>query len=192
MKKILILVDMQKGFLPTGEPRVKDLIARTKQLIGLDAGIFDCVIATQYVGPNKMIQRAFSWDLYPGEEGAEFCDELEIPKLADYQVRKCNYSCVSPSFLQHLFTINNGKMPEAVFVCGVDTETCVLKTAADLFECGIQPIVLIDYCWSTGGIEAHLSGQTCLSQLIGDPFIWEGPLHQKGLKKKVKALLTES
>lgn len=192
MKKILILVDMQKGFLPGETPRITDLIARTKQLINLDAGIFDCVIATQYVGPNKMMRRAFYWDLYPGQEDIEFFDELEIPKLADYQVQTVNYSCVSPGFLQQLFTINDGKMPEAVFVCGAETEASVLKTAADLFECGIQPIVLIDYCWSNGGVEAHLAGKTCLSQLIGDSFIWDGPLRRKGLKKRMKALLAES
>lgn len=56
---------------------------------------------------------------------------------------------------------------ERVFWAGIDTDMCVLKVAMDIFDIGIEPIVLTDCCASTAGLQAHLAGLAVLSRNIG-------------------------
>jgi hypothetical protein len=43
----------------------------------------------------------------------------------------------------------------------------VLKIAMDVFDLGLEPVVLIDCCASTAGLQAHLAGLAVLSRNIG-------------------------
>jgi hypothetical protein len=38
-----------------------------------------------------------------------------------------------------------------ISVVGIDTDMCVLKTALDIFDLGIEPIILVDCCASRFG-----------------------------------------
>jgi hypothetical protein len=51
----------------------------------------------------------------------------------------------------------------------MDTDMCVLKIAMDLFDADVEPVVLVDCCASTAGLQAHLAGLSILSRNIG-PF----------------------
>lgn len=53
-------------------------------------------------------------------------------------------------------------------MAGIDTDCCVMKTALDLFEIGIKPIVLSHYCASTGGNNIHLAALDMLKRNIGE------------------------
>jgi nicotinamidase-related amidase len=53
-------------------------------------------------------------------------------------------------------------------ICGLDTEGCVLKSAVDLFEIGITPRVLSNYCASSGGHDYNEAGIKILKRLIGE------------------------
>jgi hypothetical protein len=44
---------------------------------------------------------------------------------------------------------------------------CVLKVALDLFDLGIEPIIMVDCCASTLGLQAHLAGLAVLARNIG-------------------------
>ena len=52
-------------------------------------------------------------------------------------------------------------------LCGVATDGCVLKTAVDAFERGVEPIVVVDACASHGGTAAHEAGLLLLGRFIG-------------------------
>ena len=54
-----------------------------------------------------------------------------------------------------------------IFIAGIDTDMCVLKIAMDVFDIGIEPIVITDCCASTAGLQAHLAGLAVLSRNIG-------------------------
>lgn len=51
---------------------------------------------------------------------------------------------------------------------------CVLKIAMDVFDIGIEPVVLTDCCASTAGLQAHLAGLAVLSRNIGAQRLVEG------------------
>jgi nicotinamidase-related amidase len=56
---------------------------------------------------------------------------------------------------------------ERLFLVGIDTDMCVLKIAMDVFDIGIEPLILTDCCASTAGLQAHLAGLAVLSRNIG-------------------------
>jgi nicotinamidase-related amidase len=163
MKNILIVVDMQKGFIRDNQK--KELTERIIEL--LDKKIFDAVIATKFLNAeNSIYEKIFNWERLESEE------EQEIPSRiiehVDYVVDKYIYNCVNASFIQRICQINDGKYPEKVFVVGVDTDCCVLTIATSLFENNIRPIVLTHYVDSNGGTQSHEAGLLCMKRLIGE------------------------
>jgi nicotinamidase-related amidase len=65
-----------------------------------------------------------------------------------------------------------------VSVVGIDTDMCVLKIAMDAFDLGIEPVVLVDCCASTAGLQAHLAGLAILSRNIGPHQLRLTKLHE--------------
>lgn len=174
MKTFLLVVDLQKGFIVDG---VNDpIIAKIDALIG--TGAFDHIISTVYYNyENSPISRLMGWDkLFTEEEQAVIGAAAE---RSDHFVRKNIYSAYSEQLVRHLREENGGETPECVFIAGVDTECCVLMTAADLFEAGIRPIVLSEYCASSGGEDAHFAGLRAMDSLIGRNNICHGPIHTR-------------
>lgn len=54
-----------------------------------------------------------------------------------------------------------------IYVCGIDTEVCVLKTAVDAFERDIVPRLIVDASASHSGTEAHEAGLLVAQKMIG-------------------------
>jgi nicotinamidase-related amidase len=54
-----------------------------------------------------------------------------------------------------------------VYVCGIDTEVCVLKTAVDAFERDIVPWLVMDASASHSGVEAHEAGLLVAQKMLG-------------------------
>jgi nicotinamidase-related amidase len=52
-------------------------------------------------------------------------------------------------------------------LCGIATDGCVLKSAVDAFERGIEPVVVTDACASHAGREIHEAGLLLLARFIG-------------------------
>jgi len=90
-------------------------------------------------------------------------------KLVDKSV----YSCVTTEFLEGL----RDKGITAMDICGIDTDICVTKCAVDLFENGIIPFVLANYCASYNGKEAHMNALKTLERFIGKSQIISGIAH---------------
>lgn len=163
MKKILIIVDMQKGFT-----EYETTIQLTDRIIELlEKNIFDSVIATRFLNDkNSIYEKMFNWEHLETEE------ERTIPKAilehVDYVADKYIYNCINASFIQRLCQLNGGEYPEKVFVVGVDTDCCVLTIATSLYENNIRPVVLTHYVDSNGGKESHEAGLLCMKRLIGE------------------------
>lgn len=171
MKNILIVVDVQNGFVRYEQTKknacnIKDL---------LKSNIFDCVIATKFINnSNSIYSKVLNWNRLISEEDRSFFDNID--NNIDIIIEKPIYTCVNTAFIQRLTQINKGKFPSYVFVVGSDTDCCVLKISTDLFENGIRPIILTNYCASNGGIESHKAGLLCLNRLIGSANLYDGDI----------------
>lgn len=172
MKNILILVDMQEGFC--SREQTKTVCERIEKLLKTKA--FDHIVATKFLNyDNSMYEKLFNWYQLKTEEDRKLCKDFDI--YADAVSEKTIYTCVNPHFLQRICQLNDGDFPEKLFVAGVDTDCCVLKTATDLFEYNIRPVVLTHYCGSNGGPESHTAGITCMKRLIGEKQLYSGEIH---------------
>ncbi len=56
---------------------------------------------------------------------------------------------------------------KTIILCGVATESCVMKTAVDAFEKNLIPIVVSDACASHAGANIHQAGLMILGRFIG-------------------------
>ena len=56
---------------------------------------------------------------------------------------------------------------DKIYLCGIDTECCILKTAFDLFESEYDVYVLKNYCASMYGNERHNNALKILERNIG-------------------------
>ena len=169
MKKILLVVDVQNGFITT--PELVHIKGNIDTLIRSD--YFDYVIATVYENyENSPIIRLIGWNklLTPYEQELTGAVKTQY----DFAVKKRTYSAVNESMLTVLLKIGGGVLPECVYVVGVDTECCVLATATDLFEFGIRPIVLESYCGASNGSVYHNAGLISMRSLIGSCNIYSG------------------
>ncbi len=162
MKRVLIVVDMQNGFLRN--ECTKKLADKIEMLLA--ARLFDVVIGTRFLNYSQsMFEKVLDYTAMLTEE------DITIPsRLLQYMdcvEDKYIYNCVDAKFMTGLRRFNDGIMPEQVYFVGVDTECCVLASAVAMFENNVCPIVLIDYCASNAGKEAHDAGIVCLQNMIG-------------------------
>ena len=169
MKKILLIVDLQKGF--ARYPQTEELVGRINQLV--DSDYFDVICATRFLNENNsMYEKFMGWNKLKDSQD----QKLSIRALdkIDYIQDKYIYNCVTPSFISRLSQLNDGEIPHEVYIAGADTDCCVLTIATSLFENAIRPLVLANYCSSNGGEEAHRAGLKCLERLIGkDQIIYD-------------------
>ncbi len=171
MKKILLIIDVQKGFITNAAVTV------TKNNIDglLALNCFDCVISTVYQNyENSPIIKLMGWNKLLEDDEQQLTGKARYH--SDYIVKKTTYSAVNENLLNTLKEIGDGSLPECVFVVGVDTECCVLATVTDLFEQGIRPIVLTKYCGASGGAEYHKAGLLSMQSLIGKCNMYNGDI----------------
>ena len=154
--RALIVIDVQKGFITDDTA----LIPGAVQALQADYGH---VIATRFLNPSvSQHRKLIGWERFtPGTEEVELA--FSPPEDA-WVYDKTTYTAVTPALLERLdqWGINT------VDLCGIATDGCVLKTAVDLFEAGLRPRVLSQYCASHGGPDCHQAGLTLLRRFIGE------------------------
>ena len=173
MSEPLLVVDVQWGFI---NEFTQHIPARVSRLI--ETGDYAPVLFTRFVNsPASPYQRLLGWHgcTTPGEtalveELARFADDERVfTKLGkagmpdELSARLC------------------AERVRQISVVGIDTDMCLLKTAMDIFDLGIEPIILVDCCASTAGLQAHLAGLAILSRNIGPHQLRLTPLHESYL-----------
>ena len=88
-------------------------------------------------------------------------------------------TCINDEFMSLLKNLNVGTLPTHIFIFGADTDCCVLKTATDIFEQGLMPIVLAEYCDSNAGPKSHEAGLLVMGRLIGKKCIVSDKINNK-------------
>lgn len=171
MKHFLLVIDLQKGFIREGvNSYVEDRISKL-----CDTKAFDCVVTSIYKNyEGSPISRLMGWNKLMTKAEQEVCEGFK--DKYDYSFTKTTYSAYCDELIGILKSQNGGELPEAVFLAGVDTECCVLMTATELFEAGIRPILLADYCGAAGGVETHNAGLRSMESLIGTNNMYYGEI----------------
>lgn len=160
MKSILIVVDMQNGFNRFEQTHI--LAKKVAELT--QSNIFDEIIATRFFNKEgSQYTKFINWHRLMSSPDTDLVEGIK----ADVVVDKWIYTCINDDFMVLLKKQNDGEIPKHIFLCGADTDCCVMKIATDLFEQGIMPIVLTSYCDSNGGPKSHDAGVLVMERLLG-------------------------
>ncbi|MCB5910159.1 isochorismatase family cysteine hydrolase [Streptomyces pinistramenti] len=158
----LVVIDMQNGFVNHHSrhavPAVSDLVAQWSA-----AG--RPVIFTRYFNyPDSPYERFHQWHrLQKPPETDIVADLAEAAARAHAVVDKTGYTFFTPEGTELL---RQSGWTDLVF-CGIATESCVLKSAADAFEHGYAPWLVTDACASEAGPDVHDAGLLVARRLIG-------------------------
>jgi nicotinamidase-related amidase len=162
MKNILVVMNMQNGLVNTPEK-----VALSHKIIELSQKrIFDRIVCVKFVNRDDGVFPKYHrfYDMHKGKE-IELVDEL----TADLIINRSIYSCVTEDFIEKVTKINDGDNISELFICGIGTDTSIFKSALDLFELNIKPLVLTEYCipYDNSAI-THMKGIKTLEKMIGE------------------------
>lgn len=155
----LLVVDVQRGFLNEYTEHLPERIARLAR-----GGRYDPIYFTRFENPPGGPYRRFlDW------HGCAKPPETRLaPAVARFAAAERIFSKPGYAGLPDaLAGVLRDRGARRVTVVGIDTDMCVLKVVMDLFDLAIEPIVLVDCCASTAGLQAHLAGLAVLTRNIG-------------------------
>ena len=155
MKKLLLVIDMQKGFI---NENTIFLIDKIRDLLNND--YFDKIAFTKFINySDSYFVKKMNYKRCMDKNDCE----IVIDTLDNKVLEKGKYSVFNDEFRDYIM---ENKISE-IYLAGVDTDACVLSTAFDLFENGYDVYVLKDYCASSGGISYHEAAISILKRNIG-------------------------
>lgn len=141
MKKALLIIDAQKAAV------VKPEIVQSIEKLQYE---YDVVYVSKFTNTGSPLLKIMDWTGYDDETLAF------TPKKEAIIFIKTGYTSYLPEM----------KAFDEIHLCGFDTEACVYKTAMDLVEVGVRPVVLQDYCYSSDE-QIHTIGIKILEKNIG-------------------------
>jgi nicotinamidase-related amidase len=155
----LLVVDVQNGFI---NEYTRHIPARIAALI--ERGDHAPVLFTRFVNiEGSPFRRLLDWHKCERPPETEFAPEIAELAVERRIFSKPGYVGISEELGDYL----ERERINRIFVVGIDTDMCVLKVAMDLFDLNIEPIVLVDCCASTAGLQTHLAGLAVLARNIG-------------------------
>jgi nicotinamidase-related amidase len=159
---VLVVVDVQNGFIRAESQHVVPIIA---DLVSRWQGGGGDVVFTRYLNyPGSPFERLIHWTELQTSPQIDIVPELKgYAESATAIVDKTIYSLFSEEgralVSEHGWT--------DIYVCGIATESCVLKTAVDAFELDLTPWLLEDASASHAGSAVHDAGVLVTSRFIG-------------------------
>jgi len=151
----LIIIDVQQGFINQWTEHIPAAVET------LQKG-YDRVVATRFFNPEGSFFRSLIGWQRLGRDTDDFPLAF-APRKGAPVIDKATYTCVTPELLRELEDWGVGE----VHLAGIATDNCVLKTAVDLFEAGVKPVVLAKAAASHGGPDCHAAGLMLLERFIG-------------------------
>lgn len=154
----LIIIDVQEGFMSTISTRT--LPSKIANLVSTEH--FDFVIATRFENESGSQFERHGW------HGMMDADERRVlPLIASVSCRifvKKGYSALTDEVMTFIASYH----VDSVFLVGVETDGCVLATAIDCLDHGIDCHVLSDYCATNGNEEDENAGYRVMERMLID------------------------
>ncbi len=155
----LLVVDVQEGFI---NEFTRHIPQRVATLIEQDS--FDPILFTRFVNTEGgPYQRLIGWKACADEPEINLAQEVDVHAQEENIFTKPGFAGIPDALIEYL----RDEGIERISIVGIDTDMCVLKIAMDIFDLNIEPVVLVDCCASTAGLQAHLAGLAVLARNIG-------------------------
>lgn len=155
--ELLLIVDVQNGFI---SDRTNHIVPLLEKL--LKSKRFKQIVFSQFENSDSSPYELFlDWYRLKSSNETEIVNSLK--PFVEQVIHKNTYTAVN----DWLIDLIKKENIETVYIAGIDTDCCVLTTAVDIFQLGVRPVVISDFCASNGGIESHNAALLVLKRLIG-------------------------
>lgn len=145
MRKLLLIIDVQKGFINEQSSWLPANLATY-----IKKSDYTDVFATKYINyRNTPCYKLLNWKGCMTEEEQAICPELN--GLYSRVFEKSTYNSITASLLK---TIQDGSYDE-IHIVGISTTCCVIATAYDLFDRGFNIKVIPALCSITGNLKGY-------------------------------------
>jgi nicotinamidase-related amidase len=160
---VLFVVDVQNGFCnEASAPAIRRIVPLVRDWTKAALP----VIFTKYHNyPGSKFERLLDWTEVQHAPDTDLVDDL-IPYITEALAvaDKTGYSVFTADVAK---LVDEHSWTDLVF-CGLDTDTCILKSVADAFEREHTPWLVRDACASHGGRGKHRIGVTMAGRFIGE------------------------
>ncbi len=159
---VLVVIDVQNGFLTEHSRPVVPIIVELVQRWQAASGD---IVFTRYLNfPGSQYERLLGWTELRESPATDIVDELApYAEKATAIVDKAIYTL----FNEEGATLVKERAWTDLYICGIDTNSCVLKTAVDGFERDLTPWIVTDACASHSGSHTHDAGLLVAANFIG-------------------------
>ncbi len=153
MNSLLLVIDLQKSFINKNTQYVvNDIKEKMKE--------FENIVFTRFINSNDSNwYRKLNYKGCLSDEDKQIVIPTENHKVIDKEI----YTAYCTELIKYISENNI----EKIYLCGIDIECCVLKTALDLFENNYEVYVLKDLCACTLGEERKQNAIDILKRNIG-------------------------
>jgi len=159
MKSLLLVIDLQNAFI---NKNTKNIPKKVEKLIKNKH--YDEVVFTKFINfENSIFVKKLKYSRCINNDDRNIVINVENNKVFEKSI----YSAVNNELIEYI----KSKEIDKIYLCGIDTECCVLKTAFDLFELGFNVYVLKDYCGCTHGKIRNNNALNILKRNIGKDYI---------------------
>ena len=154
-KALLLVIDVQRNFI---NKNTKNIPKRIEKLI--NENNFKHIVFTKFINDeNSNFYKVLNYRGCIRNEDRDIVGDTKDNRVLE----KKGYTAITRELIIYLKE-NNIK---DVYLCGIDTDACVLKTAVDLFENNYN-VKVIEYCtMSHSGGRYHKFAIKMLKKLIG-------------------------
>lgn len=156
MENLLLIIDMQEGFrYPESEAILSNLLKLRKVFNGK-------IVFSKFVNDKgSLFERQLNWTKFQKDEDKKLFSELQASNSTEFEHN--DYTVLNESVLSF---IKDNKIKK-VYLSGIYTDVCIIKTAMDLFDKGIKTFVIEDACNSLHGKNIHDSAIESLRHILG-------------------------
>ncbi|WP_150468391.1 isochorismatase family protein [Francisella sp. SYW-9] len=157
MSKLLILIDVQNGFDCT---EARDLIKKFNKC----SFSFDDVCFAMFENrKNSLFETQLKWLDFQNEEDKKLIDGIEVPENAHFSNHH-NYTVYN----DELKNIIKKLKPTKIYLAGLFSDVCLLKTSMDMFDDGIVPYIVRDLSGSPHGNAANDVALATMEEALGE------------------------
>ena len=152
---LLLIIDVQKNFINDNTKKIPNKITNL-----INKNHFDYIAFTKFINDeNSNFYKMLNYKGCINEDDRKIVFDTQNNKVFTKKI----YTAVNDEFKTY---IKENEIKK-VYLCGIDTDACVLKTAIDLFENNIDVKVIENCCMSHSGKKYHNYAIKMLKKLIG-------------------------
>ena len=156
MKNLLLIIDMQEGFRHTESETI------LPNLLKLKRSFDGKIVFSKFVNnKNSLFEKQLNWIEFQNDEDKKLFPELQTSD--NIKLEHSTYTVLNKELKEF---ISKNKITK-VYLCGIYTDVCIIKTAMDLFDNDLETFVIKDACSSLHGKKNHNSAIDSLKHIIG-------------------------